>query len=390
MVRISRRSGFTLIELLVVIAIIGVLIGLLLPAVQKVREAANRTSCLNNLHQISLAAQNYHSAFKVFPPGSNVSPNSPGIPEAASGVAPQYWSPPIGGPYTGVLAYLLPYMEQDNVYQKLVGNNGGNTAPNAPIGNLFDANTIAAGWAYGYPPFDTQVPGGVPPFGPNGTGYIKVADAIIKSYQCPSDSVQDAVTTEGFGKGSPGGIWDWYSYTYYAPDNTGVYYYWISGDLVYDWPGFGREMGRTNYIGCSGGLGKVPVDTYRGTAGWSPFVGIYYSGSKTKIADVKDGTSNTIAFGEMLGGKALHGTRNYVASWMGSGSLPTAWGLQPVYGANNDDYDWVMFSSFHPGSVNFAFADGSVRAISRNADFATFVYASGMKDARIYNPERLE
>jgi len=379
MVRSSRRSGFTLIELLVVIAIIGVLIGLLLPAVQKVREAANRTSCLNNLHQISLAAQNYHSAFKVFPPGTNFSPKSPKNP---------WWDKPgPTGPFTGVLAYLLPYMEQDNVYQQMVGNNGG--VAGGPIGNLFDTNTVAEAWAYGYPPDDTQVPNGFPPnLGANYTAYLKVADARIKAYVCPSDNVQEADTS--FGPGYVGAIWDMYSWTFYGPDNKGVYYYWITGDYVYDWPGSGREMGRTNYIGCSGGLGKVPVDTYRGTAGWSPYVGIYYGGSKTKIADVKDGTSNTIAFGEMLGGTALHGTRNFVTSWMGSGSLPTAWGLLPVYGDKGDDYDWVTYSSFHPGTVNFAFADGSVRAIARNADQNTFVFASGMKDARIYDPERLE
>jgi prepilin-type processing-associated H-X9-DG protein len=75
---------------------------------------------------------------------------------------------------------------------------------------------------------------------------------------------------------------------------------------------------------------------------------------------------------------------------MGAGGLPTAWGLQHKYGPTGRDVDWFQFSSQHPGIVNFSFADGSVRSIAITVDQTTFVYASGMKDARIYDPNNLE
>src|SRR5437667_9436296 len=107
MIRTPRRSGFTLIELLVVIAIIGVLISLLLPAVQKVREAANRTQCLNNCKQMGLALHNYHDTYKRFPPGLD------------TGIRP-YRAPPSQGwtAYWSWLAYILPFIEQDNLWNQ--------------------------------------------------------------------------------------------------------------------------------------------------------------------------------------------------------------------------------------------------------------------------------
>jgi prepilin-type N-terminal cleavage/methylation domain-containing protein len=119
-----RGAGFTLIELLVVIAIIAILIGLLLPAVQKVREAAARSQCSNNMKQMSLAVANYDSTYMKIPPAWT---SSGPVNTATNG----------GGPYGVVHFWILPYIEQNTIYVASANNNGvsvnGNGAYNTPI-----------------------------------------------------------------------------------------------------------------------------------------------------------------------------------------------------------------------------------------------------------------
>jgi prepilin-type N-terminal cleavage/methylation domain-containing protein/prepilin-type processing-associated H-X9-DG protein len=283
----KRPSAFTLIELLVVIAIIAVLIGLLLPAVQRVREAANRTRCVNNLKQLGLACHHYHDAHYQFPPGYLATgPYADSRGNPLSDNTPPGW---------GWAAFLLPYIEQTNLHATIQFTK--------PVESTENARAI---------------------------------QTMIPVYQCPSDLL------------SPG--------AFAVPD------------------AFGKTQAvaaPSSYACCVGG-DESDAD---GPSG----LGIFYRNSKTRFADITDGTSTTILLGErawsnakgiwagaVTGGVCLRGEHNpnpgSGASWASAAVL-----VQAHSHLNNalTDADGGMddFSSNHPGGSNFIFADGSVHFI---------------------------
>jgi prepilin-type N-terminal cleavage/methylation domain-containing protein/prepilin-type processing-associated H-X9-DG protein len=349
MLRSKPRSGFTLIELLVVIAIIAVLIGLLLPAVQKVREAANRMACSNNLKQLGLAAMNYESTYGKLPPGY-LGPK-PNI-HYDDGTGPNQYKV-TNASHVGVLRYLLPYLEQSAIDVELT--------------RTTDVNFI-------FPPF----PPAADPEWYNYNPDYTLAHTSIKSFRCPS--MANVQPNQGMGTI----LHTWEPIPPFSEKDppTGNF----GGGAVFFYFSFAstpdaRTLGTTNYLGVAGVLGKNATNAHplflnpdKSLINFQKYDGIFGNRSQTKIADITDGTSNTLMFGECIGGKT-YPTLDFQMAWIGCGALGTRLGLgkagiQYEQGGSN----WVRFSSYHPGGVQFCLADGSVRMVAFGNTAVQMVY----------------
>jgi prepilin-type N-terminal cleavage/methylation domain-containing protein/prepilin-type processing-associated H-X9-DG protein len=288
----NRRKGFTLVELLVVIAIIAVLIGLLLPAVQKVREAANRAKCQNNLKQMGLALHNYHGAFGRFPPGTVDGPFGTDVGQRDR----SSW-----------LQYILPYAEQQAVYDQ------------------------AQAWLA------------------TGTGDCMCHACptrfyVIPNFYCPSDPNSPKTMT-----------------------------------VPSDPQGF-----HTNYAACAGSTSFNP-----GGASGNNLNGVFYWNSPTRVADVSDGTANTLLAGEIIvspdvtghdvrgrmwnparQGGTLFSTLHPPNSRSDPDRLHYCQNIPPAPCTATTTEINLTARSYHPGVVNALFGDGAVRPIANgiNAD----------------------
>lgn len=288
------RSGFTLVELLVVIAIIGVLIALLLPAVQQAREAARRMQCTNNLKQLGLGLHNHHDTFGQFPMGY----------EFRSGFSD-------GDPTWGWAAFLMPFIEQETIYDAIDPKN--QTLANA-VANANDLAVMKTPLNVYRCPSDT---------GPDLNDQRKLAgEATALSNYIGSNSSDLAARNDGFpgsNYGADGIFWE-NSECNFADVTDGTSNTFAIGERSWN---MNRKngTGKANYH-----AGNVYGVEGRLVVGGSPI-------STKTLYSVLGGTVRTI---------------NY---------------------ARNDAYEHSSFSSLHPGGVQFLFCDGSVQFIPDTVQF---------------------
>jgi prepilin-type N-terminal cleavage/methylation domain-containing protein len=323
-----RDKGFTLVELLVVIAIIGILVALLLPAVQAAREAARRMQCSNNLKQLGLAAHNHHDTYKRLPPGWMGVRNHFGI--------------DFSNQYVGCLAHLLPFMEAGTVSDQ------------------FDTDLNVDHYG-GMALFPEARPYWASP------NTWTAAQTRVSGFHCPSTNPYKAENPDPLGPVFT------FNDTSTSPPTPTVTAYTITNS---------GNLGRTNYLGVAGYVGHAPnnsADQYKGA---------FYNRSESRFADITDGTSNTLLFGETVGhADDSNGILQYGLSWIGCGALPSGFLISPEYETvipeNRKKFRYHTFESEHPGIIQFCLADGSVRSVSLTADDWQYILWTSEGDGRV-------